>query len=482
MFGYDEAELEKLRRPKPAARAWVIALELLLALPVALGLYVVDVFNDPARVNAVMDRALRGALFDLNLRDVVLLPVGRWRDPTTWRLMVTDFAYRPYDPKKPDWSARRITATVPSLRRGPTGRILHLRHAHGDGLAIHAHQQRPPKPWTPRRNVIDTIAADVVEVHGASFDAPADPPIGEAVISGIDGLLEDLTYRPGARELSAHGSLRLAAFRTGSVAVSDLELPGVTIDASTLRFAGSFRFLDTPGKIDGIIETFHTKPKNSLHVQVAGVSLGDVVTTATGADLPIDGLTDLDLRVEAGGERPRGASILNGTVVLREGVIELPRNTRYILLDLLRILPWVKVDADNRVSLETMRGRITFTRGTATLKELEYPVGKRALRVDGRSDHGELWFLLRLMPADGVLRGTLGAVLTRSTDGVLDVRVAEREDHDRPEPWVPRSRADASELEARDPDKPRLFPKRRGAPAQPAAAEDEASARAAPTR
>jgi hypothetical protein len=345
------------------------------------------------------------------------------------------------------------------------------------GLAIHAHQQRPPEPWTPKDGVVQFILADVVHIRNASFEAPPDPPLGGASAVGIAGTLSELVFAPGRREVSASGHLRVRSFTTGNITVTDGDLRTFRLDRSTLHLGGTYTFAGAPGTVDGEIRTFHVRSEVELRATVKGAGLNEVIRTATGDDSAIDGRLDLDLMVYAGGERPRGSSLLTGSVALREGRIQLGRNTRYVVLDALTLLPWVDLNAYNQVEFQPMDGEIELTRGRVVLKGWTYPVGKRRIRVDGTLDDGDLYFFVRLLPREDLAeedpsRRGVGMLMWGDRDQ-QQFKLATQEDLSAEQPWVRRVHTtEVPEEDAKFKLKP-IFPKR--------AAEREAAAAAADT-
>jgi hypothetical protein len=436
MFGYDPEELERIRRGPPRIRWWVAAPILLLFGALALLAWPLDVLNDPAELRRRVQASFKGD-FTVDFEDIVMLPVGSWLEPTSWRFALTGLSFRPSDPKKPDWTAARITFSLPEPRRSGEQWVVHVPWLRVSGLAIHAHQQRPPPPWEPVEGVVTALTADVVEIVSASFDAPEDPPIGAAEVRGIRGVLNNLVFRPGQREVSAEGDVRIAGFTTGAISIHDAVLSPVKLVRSSLYFGGHFYYGQTPGAFSGEVLTFHTRSSVDLEVSLDGASLKDVVETATGTDSQVDGSLDLDLRVQTGGERPRGMALIDGRARMRDGTIQLAKDTRFIILDLIRIAPWVELDAWNRVILGDVEGGISFTRGTATLKGFTYPAGKRMIRLDGSINAKDLYLLVRLLPrVEGEGRVGLGVVLF-GEPGRQRFRLARRDDMLKEDPWLP---------------------------------------------
>lgn len=440
MFGYDDEELERIRRGGPRLRLWVVATQVLVAALLAAPAVVLDLLNDPTRLLALSQRAFPQAPFTFSFDELEWLPVGAWHDPWSWRFAVTRFRYQPTDPVRPDWGIERATISTPEPMSMEGRWVAHLPEVRVVGLAIHAHQQRPPPPWTPKETFVHAILADVVEIRSASFEAPPDPPLGGAAASGVTGVLREVWFVPGAREVSAKGSVDVRSFTTGNITVTEGSLPTFVLDRSTLHLAGTFLFAGTRGTIEGDIRTFHVRSAVDMHTTIEGARLGEVIRVATGEESAIDGMLNLDLRIEAGGDRPRGSSLLYGAVQVQDGRVQLGRNTRYLVLDALDLMPWVDLDASNRVLLHEMQGEIELNRGSVTVKHWTYPAGKRTLQVDGRVGRGELYLFVRLLPKprDDLWeddRPGIGLLMWGSRDE-QQFRLATAEDLRREEPWV----------------------------------------------
>jgi hypothetical protein len=436
MFGYDDAELERIRRGPPRLRPWVVLVQIVFAaVPCALAL-ALGVLNDPARINALLHRYVPTPAFEFGFEEVELLPVGSWRHPLTWRVAVTGFWFRPTDVKKPDWRVERATIDAPEPLRSAGGWVLRSPSLIVTGLAIRAHQQRPPEPWTPKEGLVHALMVDVVQIRAASFESPEDPPLGLARATSIRGTLHDLLFLPGERLVSGKGAVKLATFTTGDITVEQGDLTTFELDRSTLRIEGTYVFAGARGWVKGEIRTFHVRSDVDLHTILTGASVSQVIETATGSDSNLDGRLDLDLRVEAGGDRPRGASKLWGTVAVNEGRIQLGRDTRYVVLDALRLLPWVDLNAYNQVELRPLEGRIELQRGRVTLMDWRYPVGKRSIQVDGTVEAGDLYLFVRLLPREDRPDGRPLGLMMWGTAKQQQFKLADRDALARPDPWV----------------------------------------------
>lgn len=472
MFGYDDAELEALRRPPRRLRLWVVAVQVVVGLVLAAPFLLLDLINDTPRLVERLNRAFPAGNFRIELEALEWLPTGSLWDPWSWRFAVTMLDFEPTDPKKPRWSARRATVDLPEPVRVDGGWGLDVGRLVVMGLQIEARQQRPPPPWEPKEGPLRLIRVGEVQLVDTGFFAHEDPPLGEAKLVGARGVLRDLVYRPGARDVSAVGEVHAKSFTTGAITVTDIELPNFELDHSTLRINGRFVIAKAPGTVRGEIRTFHIRSEVALHVEVAGARLGEVITMATGDHANLDGALDLSLDVSAGGDRPRGASLLEGAIRLRDGRFQLGRKTRYVVLDVLRLVPWVELNAYHQVEFRPLQGEVTFSRGRVTLREWTYPIGKRAIRVDGTIDNGALWLFVRLLPrADWTTEAGIDervglGMLMWGTTQEQQFKLATRDDLLREQPWVPKIPPPPPEPEP-------LFPKRakKKAAAEAAAAE-----------
>lgn len=429
MFGYTDEELERIRARRRALRGWVVVSELLVFGLVLASFVVVDVFHRPGGLAPWVNKLMPAAAFRLDFDDVELLTLGRWRDPSSWRLAVTNFQFRPKDPTKTSWKANRIVASLPNLPLLQSKRVLHIDHAVVSGLEITAYQQRPPPPWTPKKSGLAWIQADRLEVWGASFSAPEDPPLLPAFTHHIYGALEKIRYDPTSREVSAVGALTIPEFTTGAITISNAVMPTFELRRSDLHFTGSFEFGTSSGKLTGQVLQFHKKSDVTLTVDIVDGELDKIVETATGSRSPIAGTLSARFSVHTGGELPRGGAWMEGFARFTDGRIALDRRmTKPLIVDILRIMPWVKVNANYDVLLSDMRGTIRLSRGNAQLKELVYKAGKRDLTLRGHVTADDLALIVRLVPLkEPETRAGLGMVLY-GTPKEYQFRLAEKSD------------------------------------------------------
>lgn len=454
MFGLDPQEAARLRRPRPRIRWWVVLLEVLVAVLVVVPVLVVDHLVHPEGLNAILREATKNGPQRVAIDEVQFLPVGRWDDPLSWRIAVVGLAGQHRDPLKPGFRVLRATTGIPRVRCANGGRglavlkcfhrkglAIHLRRVDLSGLRIMAHQQRPPDPWTPIPSPIARLTLDEGWIRDATYDAPFDDPLPSVSVGPMRAYLPDVAFEPEPREVtSGVGWVKSPAFATGDIHLDTLDFPHFSMTRSSLHFEGTARFGGNTIDAIGDVRDFHILPSVEVDVSITDGQLGSMVKTATGRDSPVEGLVTATFKVLSGGERPRGDALISGDVLMEELAIQLDRSTRYVVLDLLTIAPWVELDHLHRVLFEPMRGRLTFRRGTATFQDLRYPFGpRRQLQFHGTIGPDELYLVVRLMPfREPELRPGIGAVMW--SGGVRDrlkVRLATRADLLKPSPWSP---------------------------------------------
>jgi hypothetical protein len=439
MFGVTDEDIARAQRPRSAGSVLVLVLQALLCFAVCLPVTLLDLLDSHDEIKALIQRRIPGPM-RIDFEEIQAFPSGPWWVPSSWRVGITALTVRPADPKRPSFAVDRVSLSMPSPSTEGFGTALRSADALVIGLDIEAHEQRPPPPWTPTTGPVGAVRIDRVRVLDASWSAPADPPLGAAHADRIFGELTGVVVRPGARELSGKGDVHLERFVTGGIEVSDVRLPVFTLERSNLHLGGTFQFAGTQAEVSGDIRRFHVRPEVELDVRLSGASLGEVVKLATGEAPDLSGRLDLDVKVQAGGERERGKSLIGGAVRVRDAVLQLPADTRFLVLDLLTVAPWVDVDVRNRVQFQDLDGRIEATRGRFQLENWSYPVGKRRVRVDGTIEQGLRWLFVRLLPPsdapDATERPGIGLMLWGDGDR-SEVRLASREDLLRPDPWVP---------------------------------------------
>lgn len=423
MFGYDDRDLERIRRGRRTSLL-LLAFELIIALVCALPVAGLWLIANPERIREIVAVATAPGPASVDLQDVSLIVPDPWA-PSTWWLQVERFALIPDDPDKAGFVVDRVSLSFPELPRLLAGEVVAAR-GRVVGLSVHARTQRAEK-WEVRPAPLRSIAVGHVAVWGGRFRAEPDPPLGEAEMTGIWGELSDVRYHFWTRELDATGSLRASRFVTGSIEVSGVSIPRLSSKASHLRFSGGVRWTGRPMTVDGTIAGFHRRGPLTLKVHMDGGRLEKVIESATGAPSPIRGEIDLDFTVHSGGELPRGKSWMEGDIAVRDGRVPLPPDTKAVVLDLIRIAPWVDLSANNEVLLHDAKGVLRLDRGSVDIAHLEY-AGKRPIHLRGHVDAARLDLVVRIVPAKNAdERAGLGLVVTGSPEKP-DVRLARRDE------------------------------------------------------
>jgi hypothetical protein len=365
-------------------------------------------------------------------------------------MAVVGLQFEPRDLTKTEFRIERITVAPPDLRLAYEQRHLHFRWARVVGLAIQAHQQRPPPEWQVQPGELSMISADVVELWDASFDAPEDPPIGAAHVDRIYGRIDDVRYHLPRRELTGTGSLWAPEFTTASITVTDVNLPVFRAEASNAFFEGEVMFGDTPTTITAELLNFHRKSEVTLDVAFQGAPVETVVEVASGERSPLVGRLDADLTVHAGGGLPRGGAWMEGDVSLTQARIPLGKDVGNFIKDVIRIAPWLKLSSNDDVELGDMTGRIRLNRGSVDVSRLTYQAPKRQIELHGHIDPEDLMLVLRLVPKkDPEKKPGLGLVMYGTPAKYL-FRVAKKEDL-LPEVFGADTSSDGKETKVRKP-------------------------------
>ncbi len=423
MFGYDDRELERIRRGR-VVRWWVLLLELVAAALLVLPVAAFWLVAHPEHIRSLVVTATTPGPVTVDLDDVALIVSDPW-SPSTWWLQVERLSVTPDDPDKAGFVADRVSLSFPDLARLSTGEVASER-GRVVGLSIHARRQRAEK-WEVRPAPLRTISVGHVSVWGGRFRAEPDPPLGEAEMTGIWGDLTDVSYNFWNRELDARGAVRASRFVTGSIEVSSVAIGSLVSKKSTLDFNGTVRWTGRPVTIDGHIAGFHRRGPLTLKAAMQGGRLEKVIESATGAGSPIRGEIDLNLVVHSGGDLPRGKSWMEGDIAVRDGRVPLPPDTKAIVLDLIRIAPWVDLSDKNEVLLHDAKGTLRLDRGSVDIGHLEY-AGKRPIHVRGHVDASSLDLVVRIVPAKNAdERAGLGIVVTGSPEKP-EVRLARRDE------------------------------------------------------
>lgn len=455
MFGYDPDELERYRKARAKRkrdrpiRVWVVLLMSLFCVLVGGTAEFVDRVTAPRGVEKLLGRVLEKVPVKIYLDRFEVLPKGSWSNLSSWTLRLYDLKIRTTDPKQPDFDVAGAYIDLPRIYKEEGKWVFHMKDLAVYGLLMHMHKQRPPPPWEPSDGPVLAIRADRGLVYNMTFWADEDAPLPELRINGITGAVNDLEYKFSHRELSMHGSAVGKELLVSVVRADQLEAHTFVMDKSNIFFQGRGKFGNSSIVVDeGTVKNLMILPKTQIHMVVKGADLGDAITRATGQRSPVEGILDGQLTMRAGGELPRGKSIIEGDAVIRRGRVILSPRTRYIILDAIRILPWVKLNAKNEVVLERMDGGIRFSDGVVELHRLHYPIGKRELEVNGRIGSEDIFMMVRLNPIARYrgIRPGIGMIL-EGPGGEQKFRIALRDDLMKDEPWIPLTDADRERLE-----------------------------------
>lgn len=431
------------RSTAPAVRrrwftAAIVALELLFGGLWLAGVAVVWAVTTPEVLQRIVDEATAKAKFDVTLEDVEVLPTSRPLAPWTWQLAIIGLRIEPHAEHAPLITIARAHVGMPYVSTLLSERRVQLRSARAIGLRVEARQQKPGPPWEPKQPFIEALGADHLEVWGASWSAPADPPLKEGSAEHVYGELHDVVYRPGPRLLSASGELRVRTFRSGALEVEHVVLPAVTVHDSSLWLDGRFAFAGATGRLRGEIRNFTRRSRTRLEVELTGARVEEAVQRATGHASPITGRLDAYLVVHSGGNIPRGQGWMEGSARLTDGRIPLGEDIKPFIKDLIRIAPYLTLNERDEVELGEMNGKMQVRRGSVVLRELVYEAPRRHIQFRGEIVGPDKYLVIRFMPArDPDERAGFGVVLAGRER--LKFRLADKHDllpkvHGAPEP------------------------------------------------
>ncbi len=455
MFGVDPDQLTS--RPKqPRKKRWpvrplVLLLQLILAALIVLVGAVVDFVTHMDRVQVLLDRALDKPEIEvwINIDDAMLAPIGDWKDPTSWTVLVHGLHVEAKVIKAPDLFFDFARADHIHVVPRDDGAAMHIEEAWVDGLWVLTHQQKYPEPWTPKYSALKSISAGIGHVRRFRFTAPEDDPAPPIRIDGVFGTVWNLEYRFEPRELDLVASATGESLSIGDVSAHHLRTADFRIESSSIFFKGHGWFLDR--RVDvlhGEVLTFHIRPRTSVDVRVVDFDLGAAISSITDQPSPIQARLDATLNIRSGGELERGDFRIFGDAVVREGRLQLDPRTKYVILDAIRLIPWVNLNAQNQVVLDTLKGQVYFSPEEVQLRSLTYRVSRRLLEVNGTLSGDDLYFLIRLHPPERLAdrRVGLGFILTGTTER-QEVRLADRFDMLRDDPWRPLPTAAREKLE-----------------------------------
>lgn len=412
----DRVPAENAPARRGPARRWltvlIVGLELIFGAVWLGAVAVVWAVTTPEILQQIVDRATEQAKFDVRLQDVEVLPTSRLLAPWTWKLAVIDLRIEPHQDHAPVITVGRAHLGMPYLSTLVSEHRVQLRTARIIGLRIEARQQQPGPDWEAKQPALEAVGADLVEVWGASWWAPEDPPLKEGHAEAIFGELHDVVYELGPRLLSASGRLRVRRFRSGSLEVEHIVLPAVNVKDSTLGLDGRFAFAGARGRIRGEIRDFTRRASSRLEVELTGAQLADAVERATGHTSPLTGKLDAYLIVHSGGEIPRGHGWMEGSARLTDGRIPLGEEIKPFIKDLIRLAPYLTLNDRDEVQLGDMNGKMQVRRGAIILRELLYEAPRRHIQFRGEIVGPDKNLVIRFMPArDPDERAGFGVVL-----------------------------------------------------------------------
>lgn len=422
MFGFDDRDLDKIRRHKPV-RWWLVGLELSLLLPVFVWATLLYAVSTPEGLNLLLDRLLAKSPLAITAEQVTLTPASKLHDPRTWQVMATGVRMAQADPTKPVITANKVLLGLPDpVRIAREGRV-HWSEITIIDLHVAMPNQQPAPPWEERTPKVYLLSADVVNIWGASYRAAPDGTLPEARMDGIWGTATNLQYDLGRRLLDTDGALRMSAFKTGSLTVTSVRVPKLKVTNSDLRFSGSVRYGGAAVAVDGTVAHFHKRSATTLNAAVTDADVALAVEHATGKPSPLVGKFDATLLIRSGGDIPAGAGLMRGSITINRGVIPLGDGIKPFIKDLLRVVPYLRV-SDDAIALGQIKGEVQFSRGAFQLDRLTYDTGGRTLHLRGYVDSRGKSFVFRVPPKKNSDAAGVGVVV----EGIdkLRVRLASR--------------------------------------------------------
>lgn len=417
MFGVDEDKVDELqarrvRRRRRYKRLAVTTLELLFLIPLVLFTAGMWLFLTPDGLAFVLEKARPNADSELRVADIAIHPGSQLDDPRTWAVVFEQVDMIPKERFRPTVHFDRVVLGMPDLRLLYTKKQLYVREAWLIGMRIQAKQQRAAPKREPKENAIRLLRADTVHVWDASYDAPPDEPLPAAGVDGIFGTMTAVVFDPFSREVSGSASLFAQRFHTGTLFLHHIRIDSFEANKGDLTLSGGTLWWEgQQATVNGTILDIDTRAKVELLVRLRQARIEQMVQSATGEASPLMGSADVDLRVHSGGELPRGGGYMDAHVEVNGAILPLPKGTRGVYKDAVRLAPVARLDADDRVHLEHMVGDLTFRRGTVYLHELIYEA-RIPILLRGEIDATEMDLLVRVVPGgDPLLNPGLGLKL-----------------------------------------------------------------------
>jgi len=414
MFGVASSDIRRMQH-KRWFRWWVVLLQLL---GFALGLVVIvlmELLLHPEHLDDTFDKAFPRGNMVLRFEAFEIMPLGDWKSPSSWRISAVGMTATPTDPKKPDVRIQRIVAALPNPLEAAASGIIRFPWARISELKVTAHQQRPPPSFEVRKGI--KLYVERGELWNAGFSAPPDYPLGAVEVGAVDGLLDNVLWDPGARTFFGSGIAEVGLFHTGSLSFDNVHVTDLKAFGDELQLEGRFKLGASPGSMTGTIANLTKRPKVDFDVILKDLPLTKAVQLATGSTSPLLGTLDLELLLHSGGNLPRGGAKMEGKLKLRHARMKLPKGTKPIVYDVIRIAPFVGLNRRGEMTLGNMDGEIRFGRGEVKVQELNYHNGAQRLRMWGEMAGGNVGLTLRVVPKeDADERPGFGIVMYGTTD------------------------------------------------------------------
>lgn len=393
-----EARLEAMaRRRRRRRRLLVDAALILLFVVLVAPLGAIWLVFTPSGLERLLPHLVHEENTRLHIGGVALHPGSRALEPDTWGVVIRDLRLTPTDPTRAAVHVPLATLRGPDLRRLWERRELHVARAVLVGMRVEARTQRASEPRARPPDALRLLSADEAAFWDAAYTAPADDPLPPAAFEGIYLQVTALRWDPWARSLRGEGALSARRLTTGDLAFTDIRLPAIEATGTDLLLErGDLRWEGLGARVRGRLSGIDRRATVRVAVRLTRAPIEAVIRNATGQASPVSGFADIDLDVHSGGDLPRGGGYMDAAVALDGVRIQLPPDTRAIYKDAIRLAPIARLDDEDRVVLEAMRGTMTLTRGRVTLHELTY--GERLpVFVRGTVDTDALDILFRIV-------------------------------------------------------------------------------------
>lgn len=418
MFGLTPQEMEKAASAVPKKRGrWLRRILAVLEIAVLLTIVSLTILTwlllTPSGLAIVLERVGRDAESTIAIGDVALHPAMELQDPATWRLVLVDIDIESDVPNRPTVHFDRLVMTPPDIQRFWYRQEFYVHEVWVMGLEIQAKNQRPGSKQTNPSRWLEEIRADHVHIWDGNYAAPADAPLPKAGVIGIYGDIRNFSYNPFERMLEGEGQLLAREFYSGDVRLNHMKIGDIRSHESDIQIADGTVFWENQKVLlKGTITDIDKRARVHLTGSIERARVETLVQTATQERSPIFGNCSVTLEVHSGGEIPRGEGYTEAHVRLTNAILPLPKNTRGIYKDIIRLLPVATLDDDNRVHLENMVGTLTLQRGVVTLHQLKYDA-RFPIFVRGVIDSKTLNLWVRIVPrGDPAIRPGYGLHLS----------------------------------------------------------------------